>query len=59
MLTLMELVRLGAADETAPRLADLADVVEGPVAPTVAEWLGAPPPRDAVGRSVLDELRGS
>jgi hypothetical protein len=29
------------------------------VAPTVAEWLGAPPPRDAVGRSVLDELRGS
>jgi hypothetical protein len=27
-------------------------------APTVAEWLGIDPPRDAVGRSILPELRG-
>jgi hypothetical protein len=24
----------------------------------VAEWLGIDPPRDAVGRSILPELRG-
>lgn len=28
------------------------------VAPTVAEYVGLPRPRDAVGRSVLEELRG-
>jgi arylsulfatase A-like enzyme len=27
-------------------------------APTVAEWLGMPAPRDARGRSVLSELLG-
>ena len=27
------------------------------VAPTVADWLGIPPPRDARGRSVLNQLR--